>query len=267
MDNHIFRSALGGFNRQDVTEYIERTRKEAEEAAARLEEQVKTLQDSEAEARASLETCTQEKEELDKQLKDMTLKYTHAKNNWDAQSEAKESFRADVARQNDVIRELTAEKERLTGRVGELEQQAESLRREKERLTQLELDAQRRSEETEAKASQEARAVVEAARRQAEEITDKAKAQAEDITAKASTQAEAIVAEAKAQAEVLLRETEEQVEGTVSQFGALFSSFETIAGHLNNELRKMDVTVSQLPISFNHLRDSLQTLLERAKKR
>ena len=53
----------------------------------------------------------------------------------------------------------------------------------------------------------------------------------------------------------------------MSQFGALFSSFETITGHLANELRKMDVTVSQLPISFNHLRDSLQTLLERAKKR
>ena len=70
-----------------------------------------------------------------------------------------------------------------------------------------------------------------------------------------------------AQAEVLLRETEEQVQGTVNQFGTLFSAFETISGHLTNELRKMDVTVSQLPISFNHLRDSLQALLERAKKR
>ena len=267
MDNHIFRSALGGFNRQDVTEYIERTRKEAEEAAARLEEQVKTLQASEAEAREALESCTQEKEDLDQKLKDMTLQYTHAKNNWDAQSEAKESFRADVARQKGTIEDLTAENEKLSQRVQELERQAESLRREKERLTQLELDAQRRSEETEARASEEARSVVDAARRQAEEITARAQTQADDITAKADAHAEAIVAEAKAQAEVLLRETEEQVEGTVNQFAALFSSFETITGHLNNELRKMDVTVSQLPISFNHLRDSLQALLERAKKR
>ena len=108
---------------------------------------------------------------------------------------------------------------------------------------------------------------MEAARSQAAEITSRAQTQADDIIAKAKTQAEAIEAEAKAQAEVLLRETEEQVEGTVNQFGALFSSFETITGHLTNELRKMDVTVSQLPISFNHLRDSLQALLERAKKR
>ena len=35
MDNHIFRSALSGFNRQDVMEYIERTQKQAEEAARR----------------------------------------------------------------------------------------------------------------------------------------------------------------------------------------------------------------------------------------
>ena len=33
MDNHIFRGAALGFNRQDVMEYIERTQKEAEAAA------------------------------------------------------------------------------------------------------------------------------------------------------------------------------------------------------------------------------------------
>ena len=194
MDNHIFRSALGGFNRQDVTEYIERTRKEAEEAAAQLEAQVKSLQDSEAEARQSLDSCTQEKEDLEKQLEEMTLQYTQTKNDWDAVTEAKETL-------------------------------------------------------------------------EAEETVGKANAQAEEIVTKANARAEAIVAEAQAQAEVLLRETEEQVEGTVNQFGTLFTSFETITGHLTNELRKMDVTVSQLPISFNHLRDSLQALLERAKKR
>ena len=42
MDNHIFRSAIGGFNRQDVTEYIERTQKQAEEAAAALNKQLRT---------------------------------------------------------------------------------------------------------------------------------------------------------------------------------------------------------------------------------
>ena len=248
MDNHIFRSALGGFNRQDVTEYIERTRKEAEEAAAQLEAQVKSLQDSEAEARQSLDSCTQEKEDLEKQLEEMTLQYTQTKNDCDAVTEAKETLEAEGCRKDDMIRTLTGEKEKLSRRVQEL-------------------DAHRRSEETEARAGEEARGVIAAAHREAEETVGKANAQAEEIVTKANARAEAIVAEAQAQAEVLLRETEEQVEGTVNQFGTLFTSFETITGHLTNELRKMDVTVSQLPISFNHLRDSLQALLERAKKR
>ena len=98
MDNHIFRSALGGFNRQDVTEYIERTGKEAAEAARQLEEQIKTLQDSEAEAREALDARTQEKEELERQLQDMTEQYTQAKENWDAQSRAAADLRAEADR-------------------------------------------------------------------------------------------------------------------------------------------------------------------------
>lgn len=40
MDNHIFRGAALGFNRQDVMEYIEKTQKEGESAAAALTEQL-----------------------------------------------------------------------------------------------------------------------------------------------------------------------------------------------------------------------------------
>ena len=47
MDNHIFRSAIGGFNRQDVMEYIERTQKQSEESIAWLESQTAQLQASE----------------------------------------------------------------------------------------------------------------------------------------------------------------------------------------------------------------------------
>ena len=36
MDNHIFRSALSGFNRQDVMAYIERTQKQAEVSASQV---------------------------------------------------------------------------------------------------------------------------------------------------------------------------------------------------------------------------------------
>ena len=43
MDNHIFRSALGGFNRQDVMEYIEKVQRLADERAASLEQQLEEI--------------------------------------------------------------------------------------------------------------------------------------------------------------------------------------------------------------------------------
>ncbi len=242
MENHIFRGALGGFNRQDVTAYIERTQAESAARVEALETQIKTLEETAAAAQASLETAQAERAELERQLTDMTLRYNHAKNNWDAQAAAKESFRADVVQRDATVKELTGENQRLFHRVEDLEKQVAAFRQEKERVAQLELEARQR----------------------AAAVTSQADSQ---TAARAKGEAQAIVAEAQAQAQVLLRETEEQVQGTVDQYAALFDSFDTIAGHITNELRKMDVTVSQLPLNFNHLRDSLQALLERARER
>ena len=60
MDNHIFRSAFNGFNRQDVAAYIEKSQKEAAERAAELETQLEALRKSEEALRAELEKCEQE---------------------------------------------------------------------------------------------------------------------------------------------------------------------------------------------------------------
>ena len=167
MDNHIFRSALSGFNRQDVMAYIERTQKQAEEAAAGLEARLAELEQAAAGTREELTACQEEREDLRRQLEDMTLRYNHAKNNWDAQSEAKDSFRRDVAQRDETVRELTGENQRLFRQVQDLESQMDALRREKEKLTQLELDAHRRSDEVLSNAQAEAQALLEQAEAQA----------------------------------------------------------------------------------------------------
>ena len=86
MDNHIFRGAALGFNRQDVMEYIERTQKQAEENAARLEAQAEDLRKSGEESRQALEDLTGEKEALARQLEDMTQSCEQAKSNWESQA-------------------------------------------------------------------------------------------------------------------------------------------------------------------------------------
>lgn len=256
MDNHIFRSALSGFNRQDVTEYIERTRKQAEETQTRLEEEAQRARQEYAEARQALDGCAAEKEELARQLEEMTLKFTHAKNNWEAQAQAKESFRQDVAQRDQTVRELTEENQGLFRRVQDLEDQLAAMRLEKERITQLELDAHQRADEVVAQANASAQA-----------IQAQAQAQADDTVRAAGEEARAAVAGARSQAQALLQAAEDKVTATAAEYDQLFQSFTSITSHISGELRKLDVTASQLPISFDRLKEGLRQLQEQAKSR
>lgn len=242
MDNTFFRSALNGFNRQDVMTYIEKTRSDAETRTARLEDRVRELQETCESQRQALETAGSEREELARRLEETELGRSHAQNNWDAQRQATEALRDDVSARDASIGDLTAEKERLARRVLELEEEVASLRRDKEQVAQLELEARQRAADT-----------VEEAQRQAAEIE-----------AQAEARARALEAQTKNHTDAMLRETEERLTAIVEQYGGLFSSFESISAHVSSELRKMDVSVSQLPLSFNHLREGLQSVLEKA---
>ena len=255
MDNHIFRSAIGGFNRQDVTEYIERTQKQAEEAAAALNKQLEDLRQAEGEARAALEERTREKAELEKRLEEMTDSCNNAKSNWESQAQAKEALRRDVAQRDGTIRDMTEENQRLFRQVQTLEEEVQELRREKERIAQLELDAHRRSDE-----------IVLDAAGQAELITSRAESQAAETVQTAETQARQTLAQAQADAQAVLRQAEEQIRQTVEQYGQLHQSFEAALGRITGELRGMDAAAAQLPERFNSLKAGLEELLEQAKE-
>ena len=255
MDNTFFRSALNGFNRQDVMTYIEKTRSDAETRTARLEDRVRELQETCESQRQALETAGSEREELARRLEETELGRSHAQNNWDAQRQATEALRDDVSARDASIGDLTAEKERLARRVLELEEEVASLRRDKEQVAQLELEARQRAADT-----------VEESRRQAADIQARAQAEADDLMGRARAEAESLRAQAKTETDALRQETEEHLTSVVEQYSGLFSSFESISAHVSAELRKMDVSVTQLPLSFNHLREGLQAVLDKAKE-
>lgn len=288
MDNHIFRSAIGGFNRQDVMEYIGRVQKQAEDAAAALEAQNQELRRAHEETLLQLEERTRERDGLEQQLEDMTLRCNHARNNWDAQSQAKESFRRDVAQRDEAIRGMTEENQKLLRQVETLESQMDSLRREKEQLTQLELDARQRAESVLAQANAQAEAALARAQAEAEAIVSQANAQAESAVSQANREAENTVARANAQAEetiaradaqaedtanranaranALLRETEARIGETVQQYEELYRALQSITGNIAGEARKLGAAAAQLPTGFNRLRDGLADLQKRAKE-
>lgn len=238
MDNHIFRSAALGFNRQDVMEYIEKVQKEAESKTAELTARLDAARQESDASRQALEDCTRERDRLQEELEDLKERY-------EAEMDARDTAESESDQQRDRLRELEAENGRLSGQVQDLESRMEDLRREKERLTQLELDAHHRSDE----------------------LLAQTQADADAILAEANARGQEIQAQAQAQADALLAETREQIRASVEKCGELLRSCESAAAHVSGELRRMDVAVAQLPIGMDHLKKGLAGLLEPGEER
>lgn len=245
MDNHIFRSAIGGFNRQDVIEYIERTQKQSEESVSWLESQVEQLQKSENEAQMALQDCMAERDQLAKQLEEMTARYSTAKNNWESQAQAKESSRRDVAQRDKTIREMTEENQRLFHRVQELEGHMDDLRRSKEQLAQLELDARKRSDQ----------------------VIAEAEAEAGKVTAAAEAEAKKIVSRAQETYKGIIRRTKICVEDTAEDFNEILQTFQSVTDRITGELSRLDDTVTEFPVGLNALKKDLDELLYQINER
>lgn len=249
MDNHIFRSALNGFNRQDVTVYIEKTQKEASEHAQALEAQLEELRKSEAQLRAELESLTQERDTLCAQLSDMTESREHTAAELDAALEKN-------AELEQAVQVARSEQDSLNALLQGMRDEVAAARGEKESVAQLELEARKRAD-----------ALMEEKRAQAEELLAQARSQAQALLTNASEQADHAISAAYERAEEIRAVMEAQVAQTSAEANELISSVETITAHVAAELRKMDVAVTQLPINFNHLKDGLKDILEQTGDR
>lgn len=263
MDNHIFRSAIGGFNRQDVIEYIERAQKQAEENTSWLESQMEQLQKSEEEARSALQACEQERDRLAAELAEMSSKYNNAKNNWESQAQAKESSRRDVVQRDKTIRDMTEENQQLFHRVQELESHMETLRRQKEQLAQLELDAHHRADIVVEQAQAQAQAITEKAETNAKAVTAAAEAAAKKLNAQAQAQAQATVSDAERTSRTILEKARISVEDTVEEFSEVLENFQTISGRISEGLKNLERTVGEFPIGLKALQEDLDGLYSR----
>lgn len=245
MDNHIFRSAAWGFNRQDVMEYIERTQKEAENTAVSLDEAMEEL----ASLRRQLEEGAEREASLARELEE-------SRRQCEEEKTLREGLQEMSERQEDEICALAAEKDRLAGRVGELAERSENVRREKESLTQLELDARHRAEE-----------LMERTQEEADALLARARSEAEDTRAAAEREASETVAQAEAEREALLADAQVRVEETAAQCGELFASSEKAAADIASELHRLSTINGRLPGLLNGLKDDLAQLQEKARER
>ena len=84
--------------------------------------------------------------------------------------------------------------------------------------------------------------------------------EAETLRSEASAQSEGLVSQAREQAQAIYQQMAGQVTKTAGECKEICDAFDSVAAHVASELRRMDVAVSQLPISLNRLREGLDAL-------
>lgn len=249
MDNHFFRSALNGFNRQDVIEYIEKAQREASARVQTLEMQIGSLNAGTEELRSALEGCTQERDASRTQLTQIEQEYAQAKAELESLREQQYVLESEL---NSARSAQTALSEQLQA----MQDEVTAARKEKESVAQLELEARKRAEE-----------LLEETRIQAEELLAQARSQAQALLTNANEQSEAAIRAAYERAEEICAATEAHVNRTGDETTALITTVETIVAHVAAELRKMDVAVAQLPINFDRLKDDIKELQQQSADR
>lgn len=196
MESNVFKSVMfGGFDRQDVINYIEKTSQESAAAMQALQQETESLKAERAAAQSELESLRREVEELRQQSTQL-------------QSALTEKIQEADAMQQE-LNTLRPAHQALLSQVQEWKPQAEAYQKVKEHIGNIECEARKRADEL------------------------------EDAT------------------NARLSRTLLQCG---QQYQALRATFETASTHVTEEMRKIEVSISQLPVAFDKLGSDLKEL-------
>ena len=224
MENTFKSSVFGGFNRDDVIRYIEKTALESKQQLEALEQESDGLCRENAELRDKLAAAERERDSL--------------KESYATASGAQEALKKGLTAAQETIAELRAQLEDTT-------QKAAFAQKEHERLRA----AQKAEHEREMKKLQEELAAF---RAQAEEYS-RVKAHIADIELSARERADALDASTRERLQSLIASCTGQCEQVLSTLGAACES-------VCSELRRADTAVAQLPEAFTTLSAQLDEL-------
>lgn len=144
-----FRTALGGFNRQDVQQYIEQTAAAHREELARLQERLERAEAHSGELEAALSGAESEKSGA-------AAEEAKVRASLETSTRTLVKLRGELSQTESKLVVAKKELERLQAQVGTLEPMAASYAQLKDRVATVELDAHRRAQDTVDEAQAEA---------------------------------------------------------------------------------------------------------------
>lgn len=224
MENTFKSSVFGGFNRDDVIRYIEKTALESKQQLEALEQESDGLCRENAELRDKLAAAERERDSL--------------KESYATASGAQEALKKGLTAAQETIAELRAQLEDTT-------QKAAFAQKEHERLRA----AQKAEHEREMKKLQEELAAL---RAQAEEYS-RVKAHIADIELSARERADALDAATRAKLQAYIASCTSQCAQVLATLGSTCES-------VSSALRHADEAVSRLPGAFITLEGQLDEL-------
>lgn len=139
MDNQFRSAAFGGFNRQDVMEYLERT-------AAEYAQSLRVLQDKLAQAEQERDELAGRLDELEGELESVTEQAAQSGQALEQERQARKRAQEQAGALQSRADALEAERQRLQEQVETLRPDAEAYAAVKERAAGIELDAHRRAQ-------------------------------------------------------------------------------------------------------------------------
>ena len=224
MENTFKSSVFGGFNRDDVIRYIEKTSLESKQQIEALEQESDGLCRENAELRDKLAAAERERDQLAE--------------SYDTASGAQEALKKGLTAAQETITELRAQLEDTT-------QKAAFAQKEHERLRA----AQKAEHERE---MQKVLSELAELRAQAEEYS-RVKAHIADIELSARERADALDAATRERLQAMIAACRGHCEQVLSTLGATCES-------VSNELKRADAAVAQLPEAFTTLEGQLDGL-------
>ena len=144
-----FRTALGGFNRRDVQEYLEQTAAAHRQELAQLQERLELAEERSAELEAALSGAESEKSGA-------AAEEAKVRASLETSTRTLSKLRGELSQTESKLVVAKKELERLQAQVGTLEPMAASYAKLKDRVATVELDAHRKAEDTLSQAREEA---------------------------------------------------------------------------------------------------------------
>lgn len=268
MENNTFKGSIfGGFNRQDVMEYIE---KSSRESSAMLEENAAQIQALEAE----VQQLRRENEALLQERDALTAALHKTKESLAVANDALRAEQESAAQMRNLLELSQVESEQNATALAKAAEAAAALQSEvdeyhkhKKNIAEVELEAKHRADEVLAQAKMTGEGIRQKAKNDSAALLRDADERARKITEEATQSAAAIRQKAEQQAMLKRQQMNAMLSGCQKQYEALMGEYKSSALQAATSIQRAQEAMTQLPDVFEKFDTGLARLCESGLKK